>query len=104
MQFVVFGRSDNHSNAGVGKYGNCCLGDNDACDLCLYWSCSHHWMLMLHMLDYMSQSQVSVLITSHVHVFMTHISLTAMYIAEWLECSTQAQYGLGSNRSRDAVG
>ena len=25
-------------------------------------------------------------------------------VAEWLACSTQAQKGLGSNRSRDAVG
>ena len=25
-------------------------------------------------------------------------------VAEWLECWTQAQNGLGSNRSRDAVG
>ena len=25
-------------------------------------------------------------------------------VAEWLECWTQAQKGLGSNRSRDAVG
>ena len=25
-------------------------------------------------------------------------------VAEWLACWTQAQYGLGSNRSRDAVG
>ena len=26
------------------------------------------------------------------------------WIAEWLACRTQAQSGLGSNRSRDAVG
>ena len=25
-------------------------------------------------------------------------------VAEWLECWTQAQKGLGSNRTRDAVG
>jgi len=25
-------------------------------------------------------------------------------VAEWLACLTQAQKGLGSNRSRDAVG
>ena len=41
--------------------------------------------------------------------FMIYIQLyfTILYggsIAEWLACWTQAQKGLGSNRSRDAVG
>jgi len=31
------------------------------------------------------------------------IKLTSYTVAEWLACWTQAQKGLGSNRSRDAV-
>jgi len=30
--------------------------------------------------------------------------LEGVSVAEWLACWTQAQYGPGSNRSRDAVG
>ena len=42
---------------------------------------------------------------SHGHLYVTHY-LTAICrsVAEWLACWTQAQKGLGSNRSRDAVG
>jgi len=36
--------------------------------------------------------------------FQHHLNTTGGSVAEWLACWTQAQKGLGSNRSRDAVG
>jgi len=36
--------------------------------------------------------------------FSTYSGLVGGSVAEWLACWTQAQKGLGSNRSRDAVG
>jgi len=37
----------------------------------------------------------------YIHSFITYLVHS---VAEWLACWTQAQKGLGSNRSRDAVG
>ena len=38
------------------------------------------------------------------YVFLSLIINEGGSVAEWLACWTQAQKGLGSNRSRDAVG
>jgi len=38
------------------------------------------------------------------HIFSYCILARGGSVAEWLACWTQAQMGLGSNRSRDAVG
>jgi len=37
-------------------------------------------------------------------VIIMPLALGGGSVAEWLACWTQAQKGLGSNRSRDAVG
>jgi len=42
--------------------------------------------------------------TDSVHYVSTALSRQGDLVAEWLACWTQAQKGLGSNRSRDAVG
>jgi len=38
------------------------------------------------------------------NLFITVKHTISSLMAEWLACWTQAQYGQGSNRSRDAVG
>jgi len=40
----------------------------------------------------------------HMPIFLYRPSFCSGSVAEWLSCWTQAQKGLGSNRSRDAVG
>jgi len=37
------------------------------------------------------------------HIVVPYLSSVGGSVAEWLACWTQAQKGLGSNRSRDAV-
>jgi len=37
------------------------------------------------------------------HLFIRLYRITGGSVAEWLACWTQAEKGLGSNRSRDAV-
>ena len=51
---------------------------------------------------------------THISVSLAHLLISYKFfdilkgrggsVAEWLACWTQAQKGLGSNRSRDAVG
>jgi len=43
---------------------------------------------------------VSVFVNKIIHVLFVALGSS---VAEWLACWTQAQKGLGSNRSRDAV-
>jgi len=43
---------------------------------------------------------VSVFVNKIIHVLFVTLGSS---VAEWLACWTQAQKGLGSNRSRDAV-
>ena len=60
----------------------------------------------LHGLLFAASPIVSLKIAiSHAHLQYLFYSIADMggSVAEWLACWTQAQKGLGSNRSRDAV-
>ena len=50
-----------------------------------------------------SRSGVATLRTA-IHLLLTYLLTCVGSLAEWLTCWTQAHKGLGSNRSRDALG
>jgi len=66
----------------------------------IYFSCFDNFYALKHRYS-ASLSQLAILRFCVLSGFLLYEGGS---VAEWLACWTQAQKGLGSNRSRDAVG